>query len=222
MGIRSFCAGIGVAIAALVAPAQMSVAHADLLVGRGTALPPPAFHEFCRSYPEECRPRNVSSSPVTLDNLKIAQLRQVNQSVNRSIRQVSDLINHGREDYWTLPLSGTGDCEDIALLKRQRLIAMGWPSSALLITIVRDRRGEGHAVLSVQTDQGSFILDNKASSIRRWTNTPYSYYAKQSPENPMRWVAITNTSAGVAQVAIHRQQRTATLFRSTMPGRSLR
>lgn len=222
MGIRSYCTGIGAGIAAFMALGQISSAQADLLVGRGSASPPPAFHEFCRSFPEECQPRNVRSTPVALDNTKLAQLRQVNQSVNRSIRQVTDLVNYGREDHWTLPLNGVGDCEDIALLKRQRLIAMGWPSSALLMTVVRDRRGEGHAVLSVQTDRGSFILDNKTSSIRLWTNTPYTYYAMQAPENPKRWVAINNNSVGVARVAGHRHERTATLFRSTMPGRSLR
>ena len=222
MRIRSCCTGIGVGLAALMTLGSSSFAHADLLVGSGSVSPPPAFHEFCRTFPEECQPRNVRSTPVPLDSVKLAQLRLVNGSVNQSIRQVRDLIKHGREDYWTLPLDGAGDCEDIALLKRQRLIALGWPSSALLMTVVRDRRGEGHAVLSVQTDHGSFILDNTTSSIRRWTNTPYVYYAKQSPENPRRWVAISNGSSGVAQVARHRQERTATLFRSSMPGRSLR
>lgn len=222
MRIRSCFARIGVGIAAFMALGQLSVAHADLLVGHSTTSPPPAFYEFCRSFPEECQPRNVRTAPVVLNDLKLAQLRQVNQSVNRRIRQVTDMVNHGREDYWTLPLDGAGDCEDIALLKRQHLIAMGWPSSALLMTVVRDHRGEGHAVLSVQTDHGSFILDNKTSSIRRWTNTPYSYYAKQSTENPMRWVVINNRSAGIADVALHRQQRPATLFGSTTPGTSLR
>ena len=37
----------------------------------------------------------------------------------------------------------------------------GWPRQALLITVVRDKKGDGHAVLTVKTDKGEFILDNQ-------------------------------------------------------------
>ncbi len=47
------------------------------------------------------------------------------------------------------------------LLKRRLLIRAGWPREALLITVVRDRKDEGHAVLTVKTDRGEFILDNQ-------------------------------------------------------------
>ncbi len=43
---------------------------------------------------------------------------------------------YGVEDYWTIPVSGRGGCEDYALLKRQRLMRAGWPASALLMTVV--------------------------------------------------------------------------------------
>ena len=48
------------------------------------------------------------------------------------------------------------------LLKRRMLMQAGWPREALLITVVRDKKGEGHAVLTVKTDKGDFILDNQA------------------------------------------------------------
>ncbi len=47
---------------------------------------------------------------------------------------------------------GYGDCEDYALLKRKMLMQAGWPREALLMTVVRDKKGEGHAVLTVKTD----------------------------------------------------------------------
>ena len=49
--------------------------------------------------------------------------------------------HYGIADYWTLPTDGKGDCEDYALLKRHELIRLGWPSSALLMTIVKDEKG---------------------------------------------------------------------------------
>ena len=47
------------------------------------------------------------------------------------------------------------------LLKRRMLMQAGWPREALLITVVRDKKGDGHAVLTVKTDKGEFILDNQ-------------------------------------------------------------
>ena len=64
-----------------------------------------------------------------------------------------------------LPTDGYGDCEDYVLLKRKMLIDAGWPREALLITVVRDRKGEGHAVLTVKTDKGELVLDNQNENV---------------------------------------------------------
>ncbi len=68
----------------------------------------------------------------------------------------------GVVERWSYPDDGKGDCEDYVLLKRRMLMQAGWPREALLITVVRDKKGEGHAVLTVKTDKGDFILDNQA------------------------------------------------------------
>ena len=47
-----------------------------------------------------------------------------------------------------------------ALLKRRLLVEAGWPRQALLMTIVHEANGDGHAVLTVKTDRGEYILDN--------------------------------------------------------------
>ena len=36
------------------------------------------------------------------------------------------------------------------------------------MTIVRDQDGEGHAVLTVKTDRGDFVLDNLTDEILPW------------------------------------------------------
>ena len=48
------------------------------------------------------------------------------------------------------------------------LMEAGWPREALLITVVRDKKGEGHAVLTVKTDKGEFILDNQEDRVLLW------------------------------------------------------
>lgn len=56
-----------------------------------------------------------------------------------------------------------GDCEDLALTKRERLIRAGLPAGALRPATCRLRGtpfgpGDGHAVLTVETDRGTFVL----------------------------------------------------------------
>lgn len=131
----------------------------------------------------------------------MAELRQVNDRVNGSIREATDAQVFGRADVWTLPTRGVGDCEDFALEKRHQLIAMGWPSSALLITVVRDQNGEGHAVLSAVFDKGEYILDNRSPSVRARSSTPYTYYIRQSSANPSVWVWIGSREPSVQSVA---------------------
>ena len=94
------------------------------------------------------------------------------------------------EEYWTYPTSA-GDCEDYVLLKRRLLnkiegIALG----NLLITVVRKRDGEGHAVLTLRTTRGDFVLDNLDWHIRSWRDTSYSFIKRQSSLDPGAWTDI--------------------------------
>ena len=66
------------------------------------------------------------------------------------------------------------------LLKRRMLMQAGWPREALLITVVRDKKGDGHAVLTVKTDKGEFILDNQDEQILLWSETGYRFVKRQS------------------------------------------
>jgi predicted transglutaminase-like cysteine proteinase len=97
---------------------------------------------------------------------------------------------------WTYPLSGKGDCEDYVLLKMSKLMERGWPQSVLLITVVRDEHGEGHAVLTVRTNRGDLILDNKHSRILAWKDTPYQFIKRQSAENPRQWESLIPAREG--------------------------
>ncbi len=54
------------------------------------------------------------------------------------------------------------------------------------MTIVRDLNGEGHAVLTVKTDHGDFVLDNLSDEIRPWTATGYQFYKRQAQDDPER------------------------------------
>ncbi|HZH12307.1 MAG TPA: transglutaminase-like cysteine peptidase [Microvirga sp.] len=126
--------------------------------------------------------------PVSLTPERMAELRQVNQYVNSTIVEVTDLEQYGREDVWALPTSGKGDCEDFALLKRKMLIERGWPASTLSVTVGATGQGVAHAVLMVTTAQGQWVLDNLTSSILPPSRTGHVYYARQSGKG---WLSAT-------------------------------
>ena len=91
---------------------------------------------------------------------------------------------------WNYPDDGYGDCEDYVLLKRRMLMQAGWPRQALLITVVRDKRGDGHAVLTVKTDKGEFVLDNQNPEILLWSQTGYRFVKRQSQADPNTWITL--------------------------------
>jgi predicted transglutaminase-like cysteine proteinase len=155
----------------------------------GDTLPPVGYVTFCREHQAECRPGTRYADRVQLSASKFRELKEVNSAVNQAVAPVTDLELYGKVEVWTYP-SSKGDCEDYVLLKRRILMERGWPESTLLITVVRDENNEGHAVLTVRTDKGDFILDNKQRDVMAWADTPYTYIKRQSERNPLVWISL--------------------------------
>ena len=76
------------------------------------------------------------------------------------------------------------------------------------MTVVRDEKGEGHAVLTARTALGDFILDNKIDDIRLWHKTPYEYVMRQSYINGRVWMSL-DPRHGASPAAIAGVARTA-------------
>ena len=167
--------------------------------------PPIGWSDFCRTgtHPEDCSAPSSQGRIVVLTPALWASLTNVNRSVNASIEQVEDIALYGVQEKWTYPDGGKGDCEDLALLKRRILIAEGFPRQSLLMTVVRDETGAGHAILTVVTDRGDFILDSKSQRITPWRNTAYGFVKRQSQENPNVWVRLGEPASPGLIVAGH-------------------
>lgn len=176
---------------ALVVPASAAPRGKLLYVSVGEQTRPPiGWIQFCNDRPWECRteasePRDVDFTP----NAKI-ELERVNRFVNERIKPLTDLEHYGVIEKWTYPEDGYGDCEDYVLLKRRILMQLGWPREALLITVVRDKKGDGHSVLTVRTNKGEVILDNQVENILPWAETGYQYIKRQSQSDPNIWVSL--------------------------------
>jgi predicted transglutaminase-like cysteine proteinase len=156
----------------------------------GDAVAPDGFVRFCEAMPQECPAVVGEETPLGTSPERLRQLDAVNRDVNHSIAPATDLELYGLDDYWALPTQGSGDCEDYALLKRHNLMRLGWSANALLLTVVRDAEGAGHAVLTARTAQGDFILDNKTDEVRLWSATPYGFVMRQASRNARAFVAL--------------------------------
>jgi len=124
---------------------------------------------------------------------------EANTHANYSIVPVTDLEHYGVEELWAFP-DTHGDCEDYVLLKRDLLMKQGWPASSLLVTVVRQKSGDGHAVLTVRTNRGDYILDNLNDRIRAWNDTHYTYLKRVSPKHSGWWEDIKDTRNIVGSV----------------------
>lgn len=155
----------------------------------GLTSQPIGHYEFCKAMPAECTIRPNDNGPVHLSRSLWNRILKVNVSVNRSVRPMNDYDIFGKDEVWTYP-KGVGDCEDYVLLKRRVLMQKGIPLSNLLITVVRKRNGEGHAVLTVRTDRGDFVLDNLTDAVVPWNKTGYRYLKRQASNHTGRWVTI--------------------------------
>lgn len=150
---------------------------------------PIGHYEFCKREAQECNIASRNTSPLQLGHANWQQIVEVNLSVNEHIKPMTDMEIYGVEEYWAYPTT-VGDCEDYVLLKQRELQKAGVPITDLLITVVRKPDGEGHAVLTVRTDRGDFVLDNLTDEVLRWNETDYTYLKRQATNNTGRWVSI--------------------------------
>lgn len=177
-------------LCAASAPANAASERALFVSVQATAKAPIGWIDFCNQQPRDCAVPATEARDVVLSNKAWKDLVRVNKWVNDTIKPITDQDHWGVVEKWSYPDDGKGDCEDYVLLKRRMLVEAGWPRQALLITVVRDKRGDGHAVLTVKTDKGEFVLDNQAEDVLLWSETGYRFVKRQSQEDPNVWVSL--------------------------------
>ena len=172
-----------------VASAQAENKGSPAMVTGGITSQPIGHYEFCQKYMSECDIRSKLTPPPRVTEYGWKVVRDINKEVNSTIIAMTDLEVYGKDEAWEYPKTA-GDCEDFVLLKRRKLMERGLAVSDLLITVVRKPDGEGHAVLTLRTNDGDFILDNLSDDVKLWTDTNYTYLKRQASFNTGRWVSI--------------------------------
>jgi predicted transglutaminase-like cysteine proteinase len=172
-----------------------NAAFAGTSMATGDFTSKPIGHvKFCESNNKKCQknpaPTNVFQGDV------MALLQEVTADVNHKVQPMidTDIWGMNVEERWSYPVMKNGklvgDCEDTVLLKRYLLFKAGIPAQDILITVVRQPDGSGHAVLTVRTNQGDLILDNLTDKVVHWDQTNYTFIKRQSIENSGIWVTI--------------------------------
>lgn len=156
---------------------------------------PGGYVGFCLHYADQCElPKKAAvTTPLTAQSFQL--LTRVNRETNAAIKPEDDVQHYGPADYWTIVTDGFGDCEDFALTKRKALIDAGLPVAALRLAIVLTPNKERHAILTVATDRGDFVMDNFSNQVLPWTAVGYTWLSRQDPKLPWRWDMLAADNA---------------------------
>ena len=154
------------------------------------AKAPSGFLAFCDRNPGECRTSRGQSDKISFTPELWATLEKVNIAVNNAVRPLDDSEHYGITEFWTVPVDGEGDCEDYVLAKRKMLTLLGIAAPALRITVAFNKRMARHAVLTVITDRGDYVLDNLQDSILPPDQTGYVWVERQDSASRTGWIAL--------------------------------
>ncbi len=182
------------------APGRPPTKKLTHLASEGQAKPTAAWMKFCTHHPAECAVDRTEPEFITLTPQVLATVASINQHVNATIAAVADQEHWGVQDRWDYPDDGKGDCEDIQLLKRKLLVEQGLPRRAMRMTVVINKKGEGHAVLMVRTSTGDLILDNARDEVLPWQRTGYEF-VKREGSNGRSWVWLNGQHGPVVTAA---------------------
>ena len=164
------------------------------IVESAPTLAPFQHVRFCLRYPAECKPSSAAQR-IELDVQTMQLLDRVNRDVNLSITPKVKTYDADLADGWTIG-PDRGDCNDYAVTKRHNLIAIGLPSGALRLSVIKTPSGVGHLLLVVATTNGDMVLDNLTSTIRPWQITEYRWLKIQSATDPRLWNEVKFPEVG--------------------------
>lgn len=133
------------------------------------------------------------------------KLSFINSSINRLITYKSDMAVYGELDHWATPSEvlehRAGDCEDYAILKMAALLRAGIPAQSMSLVVLQDRRRKFfHAVVSVSTGSGNFILDSLSNLVLADTQLP-DYVPLYSFSTDRAWIHGSRSGTQVADIA---------------------
>lgn len=171
--------------------AQPAWGSLEVVVTGRTVAGPAGWLNWCMGAAERClpaqRPEVAPATPALLAAVERVQ-RQVNAAISpRAEPAGRDLWQHDADH---------GDCEDFALAKQHKLRAAGLPHGAVRLATARLASGELHAVVTVETDRGTLVLDNLHDRVMPVASLDYSWLRLQGTDGSLRWRELAGAPAG--------------------------
>lgn len=172
-----------------------------MYIGIELGIRPTGHISYCERYEEDCTPNNLPPEQIVFTKEKLIELQQIILTINKNVSAARDEDIYNLEEWWDYP-TDRGDCEDIALETRVRLMKKGWPRSALLLTYTQVKPKTignidvsdlwvGHLVLTIRSQSGDLIVDNLSTVVTTWNKkTNMQFFSRQSPDNPTTWQRI--------------------------------
>lgn len=116
----------------------------------------------------------VKCHTITLTPKLWEKICAINTYWNYKIQYVKDKKHYGKSSYWTFPADDKGDCEDISIAKQYALEKEGI-QSYLATCWVRPNKKGYHAVIIVDTDYGTYVLDNRYPMVFHFDDCNYTW-----------------------------------------------
>jgi predicted transglutaminase-like cysteine proteinase len=184
-------------------PAPQPVGAKDYCAVIPAAAAQPFWDNFCQA---DAAPVTVALTPERWNELASIQ------------NQVDGSITYNATSSWD-PLSSVGDCKTYSAATALTLLEHGWPAGAVRIAtaFVNDgsaQQGASHAVVLVDTDKGTIVLDSRQAGPRAWESLSYIWLSAEIPGGHGNWNLLTTDvaqlrSALLANLAAHRREQFA-------------
>lgn len=151
----------------------------------------------------------LASTSISANAADLTDVNRIQHQVNTTIKYKKEI---GTNDYWQIPTK-SGDCEDIALLKRELLIDAGWAAEdiKLLLLVNTDelhskRISDGHVVLYIESQ--NMILDMPLINTFKKANSspaPQKYESYLKDQNYSLFCVLEDISLGHKYDAISKR-----------------
>ena len=116
----------------------------------------------------------------------------INTCRNDNIHYIKDAQHYGKSEHWCFPDDGEGDCEDIAIAKQydiRNALKFFAPLATCWVHPSRSKGQKGyHAVCLVDTDYGTYVLDNRYPSVFHFEDCNYLWHKREREDET--WVKI--------------------------------